>query len=91
MCGMDLIKVVANSQNPVTAIIDTGLPHVIAYGILFGRDKVRYFPAWELGIVTNVTKEDLIHIKPGSWWEAQTEQKGFLSWYGVRASYRNVI
>lgn len=91
MCSMDLIKVVTNSQNPVTAIIDTRIPSAIAYGILFGRDKVRYFPAWELGIVTNVTKEDLIHIKPGSWWEAQTEQKGFLSRYGVRASYRNVI
>ena len=58
--NMDFIKVVLRSSNPVTAVIDYRLRTTIAYGIIFGRKKVKFLKPWNVGIVENVTKEDML-------------------------------
>lgn len=67
--NMDFIKVVLRSSIPVTAVIDYRLRTVIAYGVIFGKRKVQFLKPWNLGIVENVTKQDIrldeeaVHMK----------------------------
>ena len=59
VCNMDFVRVVTNSQRPVWGIIDGRPRTVMAYQAIFGHDKVRYYPAWNLSVVRGVTKQDL--------------------------------
>ncbi len=58
--NMDFVKVVLRSSIPVTAVVDYRLRTVIAYGVIFGKRKVQFLKPWNLGIVENVTKQDIL-------------------------------
>jgi hypothetical protein len=58
--NMDFVKVMLKSKNPVTAVVDYRLRTNIAYGVIFGKDKVKFIKPWNVGIIENVTKEDMI-------------------------------
>jgi|SRR3990172_7923343 len=64
MCNMALAKVVEMSEKPVTALIDNRKHTVLAYTMIFGVDKVKYYLDWSLGFVNGVTCHDmLLHDK----------------------------
>ncbi len=58
--NMDLIKLLHKTTNPITAVIDYRLPTVIAYGIIFGKQKVQFLKPWNIGLLENVTKNDIL-------------------------------
>ena len=64
MCNLDFVRLVERSDRPLRAIIDNRKHTVLAYTVLFGPDKVRFFPGGpgqgSLGIVAGVTKHDLL-------------------------------
>jgi hypothetical protein len=61
--NMDFIRYVLTTEKPVTAIVDTRLRSCLAYGMTFGKEKVKFLRPWMLGIVENVSKKDmLLHI-----------------------------
>ena len=43
----------------MTALIDYRLRTVLAYGVLFGKNKVQFLKPWNLGIVEDVSGKDL--------------------------------
>lgn len=58
--NMQFVKVVESATEPVSAIVDHRLQTIYAYACLFGRQKVHYNPVYELGVVSPVTKKDLL-------------------------------
>ncbi len=64
MCNLDFIRLVEQSDRPVRAIIDNRKHTVLAYTVILGRAKVRFFPGGRgqgsLGIVAPVTRKDLL-------------------------------
>jgi predicted O-methyltransferase YrrM len=61
--NMDLIKLLHKTTNPITAVIDYRLPTVIAYGIVFGKKKVQFLKPWNIGLIENITKNDILISK----------------------------
>jgi len=61
MCNMDFIKIIENSENPITCIIDGRVHTSLAYTQIFGGGGVvKWYPSWDLTIIKNVTKYDMI-------------------------------
>ena len=60
MCDMDFVRVVAGSETPVSAFIDNRKHTLLAYGLIFGPDKVSFYPEWRLGVVEKVTRNDML-------------------------------
>lgn len=63
--NMDLIKLLHKYQHPITAVIDYRLPTVIAYGVLFGKKKVHFLKPWNIGLIENITLNDILITKDG--------------------------
>jgi hypothetical protein len=59
-CNMDFIRYLLTTNKKATAIIDSRLRTSIAYGIIFGKEKVQFIKPWNLGIVENVDKSDML-------------------------------
>ncbi len=59
-CDIDFIKIVKNSNNPVSALIDNRKHTILACTLAFGQDKVSFYPELALGYVKPVTQSDLI-------------------------------
>ena len=57
--NMDLIRYVQQASKPVTAIVDYRLKTVIAYSLIFGKHKTNFLKPWNVGILENITKNDL--------------------------------
>lgn len=64
MCNMQFVKVVEKSEIPVSAVTDNRRNTVLAYSLLFGPDKVRYYMPWGLGVVNKVTRDDILFKDP---------------------------
>lgn len=64
MCNMQFVKVVENSDIPVSAVTDNRKNSVLAYTLLFGPDKVSYYVPWSLGVVDEVTSNDFVFKDP---------------------------
>ena len=60
MCNMDFVRVVANSDSPITGIIDNRKHTILAYTNIFGPQKVSLFSNYAFGLVQNVSKTDMI-------------------------------
>lgn len=61
--NMDFIRYLLSTDKKATAIIDSRLRTCIAYGNIFGKNKVQYLKPWQVGIVQNVSKKDiLLHL-----------------------------
>ena len=58
--NFDLITAIQASSKPIDAFIDTRLATCYCYQNIFGKDKVKYDLITKLGIVKNVSKNDLI-------------------------------
>ena len=60
--NLDLIKYIqtTTSDKRVTALVDARLRTCIAYGNIFGLNKVKFLKPWNLGIVENINKDDLL-------------------------------
>jgi len=58
--NMDLVRYVLSTDRPVTAIVDSRLRTCVAYGIVFGKNKVKFLKPWLIGIVENVSRKDLM-------------------------------
>ena len=70
--NFDLLHVVKNSENPVSAIIDKRVSSCYVFQKIFGTNKVKYNPYTHLGYVNSVTKYDIKHfdiITPSSAFE----------------------
>lgn len=63
--NMDFIKLIQKSTQPLTAIIDYRLPTVITYSIIFGKNKVQFLKPWNIGLLENVTVNDIVINKEG--------------------------
>ena len=60
MCDMDLVRVVAGSETPVSAFIDNRKHTVLACSLIFGPDKVSFYSELSLGVVSSVTRHDMV-------------------------------
>jgi hypothetical protein len=60
MCDMDFVRVVAASDTPVSAYIDNRKHTVLAYSLIFGPGKVKFYPELALGVVNDVTRRDML-------------------------------
>ena len=60
MCNMDFVRVVENSDSPITGIIDNRKHTILAYTNIFGPQKVSLFSNYAFGLVQNVSKTDMI-------------------------------
>ncbi|MBX2932303.1 MAG: class I SAM-dependent methyltransferase [Chitinophagaceae bacterium] len=61
--NMDFIRFLLSSNKTATAIIDSRLRTSLAYGNIFGKDKVKFLKPWQVGIIQNVSKKDmLLHV-----------------------------
>jgi hypothetical protein len=64
MCNLDFVRLVEKSDRPIRAIVDNRKHTVLAYTVIFGPAKVRFFAGGSgqgsLGIVAGVTKSDLL-------------------------------
>lgn len=63
--NMDLIKLIQKNTQPITAVIDYRLPTVITYATLFGKNKVKFLKPWNIGLLENITFNDIVIIKDG--------------------------
>ncbi len=59
-CNMDFIKLVINSDSPVSAIIDNRKHTMLAYTNIFGQDKTTFFPNNAFGLIRDVSNKDLL-------------------------------
>ena len=57
-CNMDFVKIVANSDRPITALIDNRKSTQMVYAALFGKEKLTRYHSG-LCLVRGVTKADL--------------------------------
>jgi len=58
--NLDFVRLVQRSTHPLQAIVDKRIPTVLAYFLIFGRKRVKFFPLWgNLGTVDKVTSQDL--------------------------------
>ncbi len=60
MCNMDFVKILENSDNPISCVIDSRVHTVLAYTQIFGERKVKWYPKWNLTIINDVVKDDMI-------------------------------
>ena len=60
MCDMDFVRVVAGSETPVSAFVDNRKHSVLAYSLIFGPNKVSYHSDLGLGVVKEVTCQDMV-------------------------------
>lgn len=60
LCNMDFIRLVEKSSTPITAILDGRKSTMLAYSMIFGPDKIRWYPAYVKAIIEHTTKDDLI-------------------------------
>ncbi len=60
MCNMDFVRLVEKSDTPVSAVIDNRKHTVLAYSLIFGPEKVRNYPIWNLSVVDKVAARDMI-------------------------------
>ena len=58
--NMDFIKLLNSTDRQMTAIVDYRVRTVMAYGLLLGKDKVKFLKPWNLGIIENVSRKDLL-------------------------------
>ena len=64
-CNMDFIRYLLTTNKKATAIIDSRLRTSIAYGLIFGKEKVEFIKPWNLGIVENVAQADMLLNQDG--------------------------
>lgn len=60
VANMDFVRLVSGSDRPIIAITDNRLPTVHAYSLIFGKEKVSFYKNCKLGVVSPVSRKDLI-------------------------------
>lgn len=60
--NMDFIRYLLTTDKPATAVIDYRLKTCVAYGMIFGRDKVKFLNQWAVGVVENVSRKDMLLV-----------------------------
>jgi predicted O-methyltransferase YrrM len=63
--NMDFIRLLNSTDREVTAVIDYRVRTVMAYGLLLGKDRVKFLKPWNLGIVENATRKQLLRNDSG--------------------------
>ncbi|KKM08566.1 hypothetical protein SY88_23260 [Clostridiales bacterium PH28_bin88] len=59
-CNMDFVRAAEKSCTKICGIIDNRRASVMAYSMLFGPDKITYYPAWNVSTINGVCKDDFV-------------------------------
>jgi len=63
--NMDFIRYIKNTDRKVTAVVDSRLRTCVAYGVIFGKQRMKFYKPWMVGVIENVSGKDMLINEDG--------------------------